>query len=54
MSQPNYPFKYSVEKLVTRQEFEPDDYEEEEKLPNAIFLLEGSQLRYGSRAAWSA
>ena len=69
MSQPNYPFEHAVRGVSVREDFtECDDDEEEEKeaagdrwtaraseLPgNDVFILEGEQLRYGSREAWRA
>lgn len=62
MSQPHWPFEYSVAGAVERREFidgDDDDYEDtsddrgELKL-NDVFLLEGTQLRYGSKDAWNA
>ena len=64
MSQPNWPFELAVEGVTTRDEMlradrEDDDEDDEEpRLENGtaksdVFLVEGEQLRYGSKAAWS-
>jgi len=63
MSQPGWPFEYDVDGVVTREEItqaqkeeEGEDWEEEcqneEKNPDDVFLVEGSQLCYGDKKAW--
>lgn len=52
MSQSNYPFENSIEGVVVREEFMGDDELPEESAENDVFLCEGEQLGYGSRAAW--
>lgn len=69
MSQPNWPFENTVAGVTVRSEIEDrdedeaDDEEEDEEAPrgpddgtraNDVFILEGTQLRYGSRDAWAA
>ena len=63
MSQQNWPFENAVAGVAVREEFvdddeDCDDEEREEPrydkgtAPNDVFLVEGQQLRYGSKAAW--
>ncbi len=57
--QPHWPFEYSVRGVVARNEFdEPEDDEcrgpDDERRANDVFIVEGSQLRYGHRDAWDA
>jgi hypothetical protein len=64
MSQPQWPMEYSVAGVAVRGDFadaEEEDEEDEEGgdaegdlRPNDVFILEGSQERYGSREAWRA
>jgi hypothetical protein len=64
MSQPNWPFELSLAGVTTREEMlradrdEDGDDDEEPRLErgtakNDVFLVEGEQLRYGSKTAWS-
>ena len=61
--QPGYPFEYSVAGVAVREEFTEDDDEgsggdprayEPGTAANDVFIVEGTQLRYGSKAAWGA
>jgi len=63
MSQENWPFENAVAGVAVREEFVADDEDcdEDEReepryekgtAPNDVFLVEGQQLRYGSKAAW--
>ena len=53
MSQPNWPFEYSVSGVCERQDFaELEEFADSPRKPNDVFLLEGSQLRYGNTNAW--
>lgn len=66
MSQPNWPFELSFAGVTTREEMlradrdedgDGDD-DEEPRLDRGtaksdVFLVEGEQLRYGSKTAWS-
>lgn len=62
MSQENWPFECSVRGVVERQAIGRGDEDEdgdsdgecEDGAPNDVFLVEGRQLRYGSKAAWEA
>ena len=67
MSQPNWPFELSLAGVTTREEMlradrdedgDGDDDEQEPRLESGaaksdVFLVEGEQLRYGSKTAWS-
>lgn len=66
MSQPSWPFEHTVAGVAIRSEIDDRDEdgaeaEEEEAAPqrndgtrpNDVFILEGTQLRYGSRDAWA-
>ena len=55
MSQENWPFEYSIRSLKVREDFEQPDEDEvpnDEKNPNDVFLVEGSQLCYGNKDAF--
>lgn len=53
-NQPHYPFENSICGVVARDEFTTSsDFEDEPKgNMNDVFILEGSQVRYGSRKMW--
>ncbi len=59
-SQENWPFEYDVAGVVTREEVvgESDDEEEprygEGLAASDVFIVEGTQLRYGSNRMWAA
>jgi len=63
MSQQNYPFECALYGVAQRREF-TETYDDDEAAATAltdadrrrsdVFLVEGSQLRYGSRDAWAA
>jgi hypothetical protein len=67
MSQPNWPFELSLAGVTTREEMlradrdedgDGDDDDEQRRLERGtaksdVFLVEGEQLRYGSKTAWS-
>ncbi len=58
MSQPSWPFEYSISGVVDREAIKQvdrdHDYEGEPDEQNDVFLLEGSQLCYGDKNAWDA
>jgi len=63
MSQENWPFENAIAGVAIREDFvdhdeddEPGDEGRYEKgtAPNDVFIVEGQQLRYGSKAAWNA
>ena len=63
MSQENWPFENAIAGVAIREDFVDDDEDDEpgderryEKgtAPNDVFIVEGQQLRYGSKAAWNA
>ncbi len=53
-TQEAWPFENSVAGVVQRQEIHDEDSDESgDKLnQDDVFLLEGKQLRYGTKAAW--
>lgn len=67
MMQQSWPFECSLAGVTTREEMlradrdEVDDGDDEDEEPrlergtakNDVFLVEGEQLRYGSKTAWS-
>lgn len=53
MSQESWPFEYSVRGVTARAELTVLD-EDVDELENAIFIVEGRQLRYGNKDAWNA
>jgi hypothetical protein len=53
MEQPGWPFEYSVIGIATREDFEETAEDERDKKSNDVFLLEGKQLRYGTKDAWN-
>ncbi len=59
-SAPAWPFEYSIAGVTTREdvlaetEGEDDPVYEDNRGPSDVFLLEGEQLRYGSKLMWSA
>lgn len=63
MSQENWPFENAVAGIAVREEFVDDDEDcedDEREEPryekgtasSDVFIVEGQQLRYGSKAAW--
>ena len=64
MGQSTYPFENAVAGVAVRKEMlasDDEDVDEEEReepryekdtAPSDVFLVEGRQLRYGSKAAW--
>jgi hypothetical protein len=62
MSQRRWPFEYATYGVAVRSEFEECDDEEDAegmaprgadgRCGSDVFLVEGTQLRYGSKAAW--
>ena len=65
MMQQNWPFECSLAGVTTREEIERADREEDGEDDDAeeeprergtaksdVFLVEGDQLRYGSKTAW--
>jgi hypothetical protein len=60
-SQPAWPFEYSVAGVAVREDVGDDEDESDEEKPyadgchaNDVFIVEGEQLRYGSKAVWDA
>lgn len=54
MTQPEWPFEYSVLGVCRREDFEEEGFVEGEKEGRDVFLVEDVQLRYGNKGAWEA
>jgi hypothetical protein len=52
MSQPTYPFEYSIKGVVERQEFSEEFPDPKEGKLTDVFILEGSQIQYGNKKVW--
>lgn len=60
MTQPAWPFEYSIADVRLKSEIsegEPDEEKEEKaeaggEQPDVLYLIEGSQLGYGTKQAW--
>jgi hypothetical protein len=55
MSQPNYPFEYSIGGMwvgTCKDDGLYDEPEDDSKAEQAVYILEGQQLGYGRRRAW--
>ena len=60
MGQPNWPFEFSISHMKSRadinrgkQEEDEDNEIEDDEDNDDLFLVEGEQLCYGSKNAWS-
>ena len=59
-SAPAWPFEYSIAGVTTREDVLAETEDEDAPVyedrtgPSDVFLLEGEQLRYGSKRMWSA
>jgi hypothetical protein len=54
-SQPNYPFEYSIDMVTERRDFtslDDDADSDPDTDPGDVFILEGTQLRYGHSRMW--
>ena len=58
MEQPSWPFENGIAGTVQRDEFDQEDDEcrrpDDKTQATDVFILEGPQLRYGSKDAWEA
>jgi hypothetical protein len=58
MTQESWPFENAIAGVAAREEIVECDAGEGEReegtAPNDVFIVEGRQLRYGSKAAWNA
>lgn len=63
MSQQSWPFENAVHGVAAREDLRDDDDDDDEHddgrrstresgAPSDVFIVEGAQLRYGSKAAW--
>lgn len=53
-TQPSYPMEYALSSVAVRSDVSDRDDMTRGAQPNDVLLLEGSHLRYGSRASWDA
>ena len=59
MSQPGWPQEYGVTGVAVRKAIIEEDYGDDDSryengtAANDVFIVEGTQLRRGSKAAWS-
>lgn len=58
MIQENWPFECDLHGVVKREDFNDEDDEDGGDYgdgldPSDVFLVQGSQLRYGSKRAWN-
>jgi hypothetical protein len=63
MAQSHWPFEHDVQGAVQRCELYAEDGDEDcagpdedemgDLRPSDVFLVEGTQLRYGSKSAWN-
>ena len=59
MTQQNWPFENGIHGVTTSTEMalageDEDDEPADESKPVVIFIVEGDQLGYGDKAAWTA
>ena len=56
-TQPSWPFETSIAGVVTAEEVQQndreDDDDDDDSCPEIIYILEGMQLGYGSKTAWT-
>jgi len=56
MSQPSWPFEVRILGVTSRYEFSEEDSNSAADprgiSPSDVFIVEGSQIRYGDRGAW--
>lgn len=59
MTQQNWPFENAVHGVTTADEIAIAEQDDEDPTPTAdaekvVYIVEGTQLKYGSKAAWDA
>jgi len=52
MTQEGWPFENSIKGVTLREEIEDED-DDPNLNSSDVFIVEGSQLRYGNRDAWN-
>tara|TARA_R110000751_G_scaffold71196_7_gene144019 strand:- start:9508 stop:9744 length:237 start_codon:yes stop_codon:yes gene_type:complete len=52
MQQPSWPFEYSIDGLVSTEEMGSSKDDRNPTNETKVFILEGTQLCYGSKSAW--
>ena len=55
MTQPTWPFETTIGGIVSSEEIHRADAEDDDDdaPPEVVFILEGTQLGYGSKSAWN-
>jgi hypothetical protein len=56
MTQQNWPFENGITGLVSGEEINDTDDEDDDDVENdaVVYIVEGQQLGYGSKRAWEA
>ena len=56
MTQQNWPFENAITGLVSGAEINDTDDEDDEDVETdaVVYIVEGTQLKYGSKRAWEA
>jgi hypothetical protein len=56
MTQQNWPFENAITGLVSGAEINDTDDEDDEDVDTdaVVYIVEGTQLKYGSKRAWDA
>ena len=57
MSQPSWPFEYSINNVIARGDFEDienseDESQRSDKKDGDVFIIEGNQICYGNKNAF--
>jgi hypothetical protein len=52
MTQEHWPFEFSIRTVVTRDQIDEADIGHGEGHETDVFIVEGTQLRYGNKRAW--
>lgn len=54
MTQQNWPFENTITGLVSGEEINADDDDEDQDVENdaVVYIVDGTQLGYGSKRAW--
>ena len=52
MSQPEWPFEYSIRGVALKSECQEESDSVPEDEEEIVYLVEGQQLGYGNKAAW--
>ena len=54
-TQPSWPFETTVAGVVTAEEVQKTDSDDadDDACPEVVYILEGTQIGYGSKTAWN-